>query len=143
MDTLVDHYFAITEYFVETMENLEEEMLANLSEALSQKVHELKRELLYFRRWLPVREVVLSFSGKKRNRFKTPLNYLRDVYDHLLQVIDSIETAVNLWRAFRKPIQIILPTYESGDENAGHDCHSVYALNLLVNLRHEFRDMRS
>lgn len=93
MDTLVDHYFAITEYFVETMENLEEEMLANPSEALSQKVHELKRELLYFRRWAsPVREVVLSLQREETEQIQdTTRIYLRDVYDHLLQVIDSIE----------------------------------------------------
>lgn len=94
MDMAVDNYFSIFEKLGERIEALEELIVSKPAPALMRSLHVLKREMLYLRRsvW-PLREVV---SGLQRS--ESPLIqkdtglYLRDVYDHTIQVIDTLET---------------------------------------------------
>ena len=94
MDALVDTYFVMLETYGEATETLEEELLRDPSPKSLQDVTSLKRELLYMRKavW-PLRELISSLQ-----RDETPLisetvrTYIRDVYDHAVQVIDTVET---------------------------------------------------
>ncbi len=94
VDALVDNYFAIMEKLGEKIEGLEEEVLIQPAEKTVQKIHFVKREMVRLRRsvW-PLREVI---SGLQRNdsgiiQEGTQI-YLRDVYDHTIQVMDTIES---------------------------------------------------
>ncbi len=93
MDSIVDN-FVILERLGEEIEFLEEELVTNPTPATLQTIHELKREMLYLRKsvW-PLREVIsgLERVGSPMIRESTGV-YLRDVYDHTIQVIDSVET---------------------------------------------------
>jgi magnesium transporter len=94
IDTVVDNYFTILEKLGDKIEFLEEELVENPRTETLQMIHSLKRELIFLRKsvW-PLREVVsrLERGGSRLIRGNTVI-YLRDVYDHTIQVIDAIET---------------------------------------------------
>ena len=94
IDAIVDNYFIILERTGESIEDIEEKVLGNPSTATLNDIHFLKREMIFLRKavW-PLREVV---SGLERGdsvlvRGSTKV-FLRDIYDHTIQVIDTIET---------------------------------------------------
>jgi magnesium transporter len=94
MDAVVDHYFIILEKLGERIELLEEELLENPKPQTIENIHHLKREMIFFRKQIwPLREV-LNSSVKDETELiqeKTKI-FLRDVYDHTVQVMDTIES---------------------------------------------------
>jgi len=94
LDTVVDNYFTVLETLGENIENLEDELVAQPNRDTLQDIHRLKRQLLVLRKALwPMREVMgtLSRGESPLIRESTHL-YLRDVYDHTIQVLDTLET---------------------------------------------------
>ncbi len=94
IDTVVDNYFSILERLGDRIEFLEEELVDNPRTETLQTIHSMKRELIFLRKsvW-PLREVVSKLERGGSKLFKeTTRIYLRDVYDHTIQVIDAIET---------------------------------------------------
>jgi len=95
VDTIVDNYFIILEKFGERIEEAQEELVKMPTPETLQAIHKLKREMIFLRKsvW-PLREVVSGLD-----RAETPLIheatgiFLRDVYDHTIQVIDTIENS--------------------------------------------------
>lgn len=94
IDAMVDHCFPILEEYGNRLEELEDEILEHPSPAVIRKVHALKRELLVLRRdFWPLREVVHTLQREPHECLSdTTRTYLRDVYDHLVQIIDILET---------------------------------------------------
>jgi magnesium transporter len=94
LDTVIDRYFVILEMFGESIEEIENELVDNPATKLLESTHALKRELIILRKsvW-PLREVVRgledSDSGLIRKGTKI---FLRDLYDHTIQVIDAVES---------------------------------------------------
>jgi magnesium transporter len=94
LDAIVDNYFIILEKIGEQIEFIEERLIINPASETLNIIHKLKRDMLFLRRsvW-PLREVI---SGMERGEFSlikgTTKIYLRDVYDHNIQIIDTIET---------------------------------------------------
>ena len=94
LDAIVDNYFIILEKIGEQIEFIEERLIINPASKTLNIIHKLKRDMLFLRRsvW-PLREVI---SGMERGEFSlikgTTKIYLRDVYDHNIQIIDTIET---------------------------------------------------
>lgn len=94
LDAVVDSYFSILEKMGEKIEVLEEELVADPTEQTLQQIHRLKRELIILRRsvW-PLREVISGLQRTESTLIKESTNlYLRDVYDHTIQIIDTIES---------------------------------------------------
>ena len=94
MDAVVDNYFGIFEKLGERIEILQETIISRPTPASLQTLHALKRELLFLRKsvW-PLREVVSGMQrGDSTLIHKETWVYLRDVYDHTIHVIDTIET---------------------------------------------------
>lgn len=93
IDTAVDHYFAILEYIADEIEQLEDELLEEPDPHLLEQIHKIRREIIYFRKavW-PLRDAINS-TIRDESKFITSDTkiYLRDVYDHMVQVIDNIE----------------------------------------------------
>ncbi|MEZ4424843.1 MAG: magnesium/cobalt transporter CorA [Gemmatimonadota bacterium] len=94
MDAVVDHYFQVVEAISDAADQLEEALLGQPGSDLGARIHHLKREALLMRRavW-PLRE---ALSVLYRDEFTLiaaeTRTFLRDVYDHTVQVIDSVET---------------------------------------------------
>ena len=94
IDAIVDGYFVLLEKLGEQIEVLDERMLANRAGEVARTIHLLKREMIWLRKavW-PLREMINTLQ-----RAETPLIrastgvYLKDVYDHTIEVIDTVET---------------------------------------------------
>lgn len=94
LDTIVDQLFPILEHYSDQLEDLEEAVLEKPSQETIQLVHGIKRELLVLRRtaW-PMREAIGALQREPHECIsETSRTYLRDVYDHLVQIIDLVET---------------------------------------------------
>ena len=93
LDAIVDRYFTILESIGERTEELEDTMLERPKPGLLQAVHQLKRETLSLRRSIwPLREVINSLTRADDRFFRAETRpYLRDVYDHTVHAIESLE----------------------------------------------------
>jgi magnesium transporter len=97
LDGIVDRYFAVLEGLGERVEELEEELMQKPSTRVLGTLHHLRREATILRRavW-PLREVINGLT--RSNHFFSPevQPYLRDIYDHTVHVIESLETIRDL-----------------------------------------------
>jgi magnesium transporter len=94
LDSIVDNYFVIQEILGERIELLEDELVTNPIQETLQEIHHMKREMIFLRRsvW-PLREVISVLERRESHLInETTGVYLRDVYDHTVQVIETIET---------------------------------------------------
>jgi magnesium transporter len=95
LDAIVDRYFTILENIGERTEELEDMMLEHPRPGALQLVHQLKRETLNLRRSIwPLREVINSLTRADERFFRPETRpYLRDVYDHTVHAIESLEAS--------------------------------------------------
>jgi magnesium transporter len=94
VDAIVDQYFAVLESLGEKIETLQERVMADPKPDTLKDIHALKRQLLFVRRavW-PLRETTNSFSRSECPFLHEPTKvFFRDVYDHVVQIVDTIET---------------------------------------------------
>lgn len=94
MDAVVDNYFAVLENLGDKVEFLEEKLVGSPERHSLAAIHQLRRQLLFLRRavW-PLREVISTMERSEAGLIKKATRlYLRDVYDHTIQVIDTVET---------------------------------------------------
>lgn len=94
VDTIVDNYFVILEKVGERIEVVEEAILKKSSESNVQDIHKLKREMIFLHKSIwPLREVVSGLLREDSPLIKDSTKiYLRDVYDHTIQIMDTVET---------------------------------------------------
>lgn len=108
LDAIVDNYFVILEQLGEKIESLEESLMISPDTAVLHRINKMKRNLIFLRKsvW-PMREVVRTIqeSDSPLIRQET-LAYFRDVYDHSIQAVDTIE-------AFRDTVSGMLDIYLS------------------------------
>lgn len=112
IDTIVDNYFAVTEQLGEKVEVVEDEVVTRAGASTVRDIHNLKREMIFLRRsvW-PLREVVGSLERGETRLVSDQISvYLRDVYDHVIQVMDTVET-------YRDMISGMLDIYLSSVSN--------------------------
>ncbi|MBW2560666.1 MAG: magnesium/cobalt transporter CorA [Deltaproteobacteria bacterium] len=94
LDSVVDHYFILLEKCGERIEMLEEALAENLQPQTLHDIHNLKQEIIFLRKsvW-PLREVISGLERAESALIHHDISmYLRDLYDHTIQVIDSVET---------------------------------------------------
>jgi magnesium transporter len=94
IDAIVDNYYSILEKLGEKVELLEEELMEHPAEKNLKQIHDIKGELVFLRKsvW-PLRELVNGMDHSESSFInETTGIYLRDVYDHTIQVIDTIES---------------------------------------------------
>lgn len=127
IDSIVDNYFIILETLGEAIEDIEERLVTNPTSATLQTIHDLKREMIFLRKsvW-PLREVI-----NKLERSESPLInkstyiYLRDVYDHTIQVMDAVET-------FRDMLSGMLDIYLSSVSNRMNEIMKVLTIIATI-----------
>ena len=93
IDMIVDSYFLILERLGEKIELLEEALVAHPTATTLQEIRKFKTGMIFVRRvvW-PLRELVSGLRRKESPLIKeTTEIYLRDVYDHTVQVMDTVE----------------------------------------------------
>lgn len=94
LDMVIDQGFPVLESFGMELEELEEQILTSATDDTLEKIHTVKRELILLRRMLwPQREVINQLlRGDEALVREDTLIYLRDCYDHTIQVMDLLET---------------------------------------------------
>jgi magnesium transporter len=123
LDAMVDHCFPLLEFYSERAEELEDRILERQDPSLITEIHQLKRDLLLMR-WVvwPLREVV---SGLQRDPHECVSDethvYLRDLHDHIIQIIDIIET-------YREIASDLTDTYMSAVSNRMNEIMKVLTL---------------
>ncbi|HEY5993297.1 MAG TPA: magnesium/cobalt transporter CorA [Gallionellaceae bacterium] len=98
LDIIVDRYFIVLEQMGDASESLEEALLHQPSVDILQGIHRLKRESMELRRTIwPIRELVNALIRNDSGLFQpATLPYLRDVYDHTVHLIESLESVRDL-----------------------------------------------
>src|SRR5690242_2913754 len=98
IDAIVDSYFVILERLDEKTEALETELISSPLPSTLHSIYRLKRENVFLRRSLwPLREVINSLQrGDSPLMSSNTLLYLRDVYDHTIHIIESVESLRDL-----------------------------------------------
>jgi len=98
MDTIVDNYFIIPEKLGEKVELIEKELLDNPKPQTLKVIQNSKRELIFLQKSIwPLREVLSRMERLESSLIhESTLIYLRDIYDHTIQIIDTIETSRNM-----------------------------------------------
>ncbi len=94
IDAIVDNYFSLMEVMGDKIETLEEDLFnTDSNNDLVQDIHKLKREILRIRRAVyPLRDVVNQMMKVDQSLLSdSTLVYLRDLYDHVIQVNESID----------------------------------------------------
>lgn len=94
LDAIIDGFFPVLERYGEQIEDLEEEVITKPTQKTLQKIYKIKRELLQLRRAIwPQRDVISSLMRDSGENISDEVRiYLRDCYDHAVQVIDMVET---------------------------------------------------
>lgn len=94
LDAIVDHYFIVIEEMGDRIEALEEQLFnTQPTDDIIYDIQELKKTMLRIRRAVyPLREVVSHLEKVDGGLIeKGTINYIRDLYDHILQVSENIE----------------------------------------------------
>ncbi len=124
LDSIIDNYFSVLENFDERIEDIEDQILSQPDDLSLEEIHNLRKELIKLRRAVsPLREMIFTIEKEKFNFIqKTTYVYLRDLSDHIKQIIDTIEN-------YREFINGLLEVYLS---NASHRMNEVVKLLTII-----------
>ncbi len=94
LDSVIDGFFPVLEVYGERIEELEDEVVTNPTRRTLQKIYQLRRELLALRRAIwPQRDAINALIRDQSDLISPNVQiYLRDCYDHAVQVMDMVET---------------------------------------------------
>lgn len=108
IDAIVDEYFIVLEGIGDDIEKIEDLIVASPTVRKERTIYRLKRQMLMLRKVIwPVREVLNHLLHIDNPLIaKSTTIYLRDVYDHIVQGIDTLET-------FRDMLSSLLDMYLS------------------------------
>jgi len=123
LDAIVDNYFIILEKSGETIEDTEQQLTVNPTQETLQFIRKLKKEMIFLRKsvW-PLREVVSGLERCDSSLIHESTGaYLRDVYDHTIQVIDTVES-------YRDMISGMLDIYLSSISNKMNEVMKVLTI---------------
>ena len=127
LDAIVDNYFVTFEKVGEEIEYLEEKLISNPTPPILQVIHKLKRTLISLRRsvW-PLREVVGRLERGDSSLIKESTDaYFRDVYDHTVRVLETIES-------YHDMIAGMLDIYLSGVSNRLNEVMKVLTIIATI-----------
>ncbi len=127
LDAIVDSSFVILETLGEDIEDTEEEVVTDPTTETLHAIQTLKREMIGLRKsvW-PLREVVSALErGESELIRRSTLIYLRDVYDHTIQIMDTMET-------YRDMLSAMLDIYLSSISNKMNEIMKVLTIIATI-----------
>ncbi len=94
IDAIVDGYFGILEGFGERIVDVEEALTLSPDQKALHLINGMKKEIIYLRKTVwPLREAISFLErGDSHLLHDATRVYFRDIYDHTVQVIDTVET---------------------------------------------------
>ncbi len=127
IDVVVDNYFVVLEGLGESIEGLEARLIANPGASILKAMQALKGSTIYLRKavW-PLREVINSMERDQSPLIQSSTHvYLRDVYDHTVHIMDTIE-------AFRDTLAEMLDIYLSSISNRMNEIMKVLTIIATI-----------
>jgi magnesium transporter len=123
IDTVVDNYFSIIDQMGDATDALEEEIITAPEKDTLKRIYFVKRELMYLRKSVyPLRELIGNLTDTSSAVVGRDVRiYLHDVYDHLIQIVDSIET-------YQDILSNMLDTYLSSVSNKTNDTMKILTI---------------
>jgi len=123
IDTVIDGYFVVLDKIGEKIEDAEEELVDDPSERTLHAIQQLKKDMLILRKAIwPMREVMGRLQRREPGRFRESTEiYLKDLYDHVAQVADTIDT-------FNNMLTNMLDVYLSSISNKTNEVMKVLAI---------------
>lgn len=111
MDSIVDYYFVVLEGLGDQIEKVEDIIITDPKPQNTRTIYRLKRQLMTLRKSIwPMREAISHLTQMEGVFTSFTRIYLRDLYDHVVQAIDTIET-------FRDVLASMLDVYLSSLTN--------------------------
>ena len=94
LDRITDHYFPLVEHFSNRIVGFEEEVFLEEPTSPLERVGQLRRELIHFRRILGPERDVLSQMVRRELPFVRPelIPYFQDIHDHILRATEEVDT---------------------------------------------------
>ncbi|WP_413163722.1 magnesium/cobalt transporter CorA [Capilliphycus salinus ALCB114379] len=94
LDAIIDGFFPVLEHYTDRLEELEDEVLFKPSNHTLWQIYEVKQELLVLRRAIWSQRDAINILVRDRTRLisKRVRVYLRDCYDHTINIRDMLET---------------------------------------------------
>jgi len=123
LDAISDQYFVVLEGLGEQIEQIESEVLKNPNPEVVKNIYSMKNELIFLRKsvW-PLRDCVNSLLRDESEFVTEPsLMFFRDVYDHLIQIIDTVES-------YRDMVSGLLDIYLSSMSNKMNEVMKVLTI---------------
>jgi len=127
MDAVVDHYYLVLENLGERIELVEEKLISKPVSENIETIHQLKRQLIFVRKsvW-PLREVVGGLERINTALIHDSMRmFLRDLYEHTVQVIDTVET-------YRDTVSGLLDIYLSSMSNRLNEVMKVLTIIATI-----------
>ncbi len=127
LDIIVDNYFLIMEKVGDLIEEMDQVIIEDPSPEVLSKIRSMKREMIFLRKsvW-PLREVISGLQRVESDLISEATGiYFRDVYDHTIQVIDTIE-------ALRDMISGILDIYLTSVSNRMNEVMKVLTIIATI-----------
>ncbi len=127
MDAIVDNYFIVLEKLGVYIEDIENELIEEPKMETMYSIHSLKREMIFLRKsvW-PLREVISNLMREDSPLIEENTGlFLRDLYDHTIQVIDAIE-------AYRDTLSGLLDLYMSSISNRMNEVMKVLTIIATI-----------
>ncbi len=127
IDSIVDNYFAILEKFGDRVEEIEESLVTNPSPEIMHTVQKLKADIAFLRKsvW-PLREVINSMIRSESAIIQNSTDlYLKDVHDHTIQIVETIET-------FRDRLSEMMDIYLSSLSNKMNEVMKVLTIIATI-----------
>ena len=123
VDTIVDNYFVVTEYLADRLDVLEENILQNPNENVNEEIYELKKKIGFVKRTIsPLRESISNIIKIDSDLVsESTQNYFRDVYDHLIHLIETVDSQ-------RETINDFLNLYMSSMSNKMNEVMKVLTI---------------
>lgn len=117
VDRLVDQYVSVCSHLAEDVDRIEDSVFDDENPTSATRLYFVKRELIEFRRAaLPlVQPIELFASGKVRNINPDSASLFADVRDHLLKVIDEVESMNELMNAALHANSALIQTQQNSD----------------------------
>ena len=127
IDAVVDNYFFVLEKLGERIDLLEDDLIAEPRRELLHEIHGLRREMIHLRKALwPLRETVGGLERMESALIKkTTTVFLRDLYDHTIQVVDTVES-------FREILMSMHETYLSSVSNRMNEVMKVLTIIATI-----------
>jgi magnesium transporter len=127
LDAVVDCYFNVLEKVGDRIEFIEEELVDEPSKDILRQIHHLKREMIFLRKavW-PMRELINNLERSETELIKPTTDvYLRDLHDHVIRVIDTVET-------FRDLLSGMMDIYLSSVSNRMNEVMKVLTIITTI-----------